>query len=220
MTSVTALEMESERHPPIPGAIPFDNDKWLCPTCSSDDRVCCELELMGCDFCDIAFDDDTCNACNGESGWICIGCCGPYSGDSMTSDPKRKTELARIHATMAELGMDDETYRDMLEQVVGVRSASKLDRAGRAKVLDRLRALGAKGTPKGRPHNMDSAERGPLLSKVEALLADQKLSWAYGDAIARQMYRRDRLTFCDTDQLRAVVVALTKRAAKQKAANE
>lgn len=132
-----------------------------------------------------------------------------------TPDPKRKTELARIHATKAELGMDDDTYRDMLQSVVGVRSTAKLDRAGRAKVLDRLRALGATGTPRGRPHNMNTPARAPLLSKIEALLADQKLPWSYADAIARQMYRRDRVTFCDETQLTALVVALTKRQAKR-----
>lgn len=133
-----------------------------------------------------------------------------------TPDPKRKRELARIHCSKTELGLDDETYRDLLEQVVGVRSASKLDAVGRGKVLDRLRKLGAKGY-RGKPHNMTSPERGPLLAKIEALLADQKLPWAYGDAIARQMFRRDRLTFCGVDQLNAVVVALTKRQQKEAA---
>lgn len=131
-----------------------------------------------------------------------------------TKSDRRKTELARIHALKNELGLDDDTYRDLLEQVTGARSAGALDERGRAKVLDRLRSLGAKGH-KGTPHNLNSPERGPLLQKIEALLADQRLPWSYAVGIARQMYGREKLEFCDQNQLRGVVTALVKRQKKE-----
>ena len=44
---------------------------------------------------------------------------------------KRRRELAAIHIGAEALGLDDETYRDMLAHVAGKRSAGKLDAAGR-----------------------------------------------------------------------------------------
>lgn len=64
-----------------------------------------------------------------------------------TSPDIRKRELAQIHVAKSQLGMDDETYRDMLWTVARVRSAADLDWAGRKKVLDHLKAKGFKIKP-------------------------------------------------------------------------
>lgn len=62
----------------------------------------------------------------------------------------RRAELAKIHMAAEQLGMDtgdkDENseYRSMLWTVARVRSAAGLDWAGRKKVLDHLKACGAK----------------------------------------------------------------------------
>ena len=41
--------------------------------------------------------------------------------------PSRNHRLAAIHLGKKELGLDDDTYRDMLEQVTGKRSAKGLN---------------------------------------------------------------------------------------------
>jgi len=56
----------------------------------------------------------------------------------------RKRELAQIHVAKSQLGLDDETYRDMLFTIARVRSAADLDWAGRKRVLDHLKAGGFK----------------------------------------------------------------------------
>lgn len=65
---------------------------------------------------------------------------------SRSNPDRRRRELAAIHIAATELGLidngDDAQYRDMLWTVARVRSAAKLDAAGRQRVLDHLRGLG------------------------------------------------------------------------------
>jgi phage gp16-like protein len=125
----------------------------------------------------------------------------------MPTPNTRNPELAKIHIAKQQLGLDDDTYRSMLWTVARVRSAADLDHAGRQAVLDHLKARGFK-TP-SKP-DVTSIKR-PLIAKIGALLADMKLSWAYAEGIAKQMYRRDKLAWCTPQELRGIVAALAKR---------
>lgn len=58
----------------------------------------------------------------------------------------RNADLARIHILKKELGFDDDTYRDVLERVTGVRSSAKLDAAARGQLLAELRRLSGKSS--------------------------------------------------------------------------
>lgn len=51
-------------------------------------------------------------------------------------------QLALLHVAKARLGLDDETYRDLLEDEAGVRSARDLDYAAFSAVMRRLERLG------------------------------------------------------------------------------
>jgi phage gp16-like protein len=127
---------------------------------------------------------------------------------------QRKADLATIHICKADLALDDDTYRDMLFAVARVRSAADLDAGGRAAVIDHLRGLLRAHTnaPRRdygrRPHNIGSADRGPLLKKIEALLASHRRPWAYAEALARRIGKRDRLALCGPADLRKIVAAL------------
>ncbi len=129
-----------------------------------------------------------------------------------TANDTRRRELAKIHLAAKQLGMDDETYRDMLWAIARVRSAKDLDEAGRRRVLDHLKSVGFKpkpGSPRpGRPHNLGSEERGPQLAKIEAMLTSAGRAWAYADGIAKKMFHVDRVTFCNPEQLRKIIAAL------------
>lgn len=124
----------------------------------------------------------------------------------------RRRELAMIHLAAKQLGMDDGTYRDMLWAIARVRSAMYLDDAGRKQVLDHLKACGFKPKPgrphPGRPHNLGSEERGPQLAKIEAMLTSAGRAWAYADGMAKKMFKVDRVTFCNPEQLRKIIAAL------------
>ncbi len=103
---------------------------------------------------------------------------------------QRNKQLAKIHLAKKQLAMDDDSYRAMLHTVAQVGSAADLDERGRKKVLQHLTSKGASFKPKKkrygqRPHNYDRLPE--YITKVEALLTDMGLSWAYADSIARNI---------------------------------
>ncbi|MEW6378623.1 MAG: regulatory protein GemA [bacterium] len=53
-----------------------------------------------------------------------------------------KAQLALLHVAKQELRLDDDTYRDMLQNVAGVSSAADLPRSRFGAVLDHLKACG------------------------------------------------------------------------------
>lgn len=58
----------------------------------------------------------------------------------------RNAELAQIHIAKTQLGLDDETYRDVLWTVARVRSSKDLDWTGRKTLLEHFKAKGWKPT--------------------------------------------------------------------------
>ena len=125
-----------------------------------------------------------------------------------------RREQARIHILAKQAGLikgkDKSAYVRMLREVAGVASSTALNAAGRRAVIGHLIQAGkAAGRPSypGRPPNCDG---NPQLRKIEALLADNGLPWSYADGIARQMHDKDRVAFCDSVELTAVITALIK----------
>lgn len=66
-----------------------------------------------------------------------------------------------------------------------------------------------KGYP-GRPKNMSSVTIGPMLRKVEALLAEAKRQWKYAHRIAERVTKgeKQRVQLCTPEELRKVIAAL------------
>jgi len=133
---------------------------------------------------------------------------------------ERKRDLALIHVAKKQLGLDDDTYRDVLWTVGKVRSAADLDGYGREQLLTHFKRLGFKVVRQKRRRDPGEPAlgRGTYLGKIEAQLADMKLEWAYADGIARQMFGLESVRFCKAHQLRKIVAALTYR--QKKAAKE
>lgn len=59
----------------------------------------------------------------------------------------RNAELAQIHIAKTQLGLDDDTYRDVMWTVARVRSSKDLDWTGRKKLLEHFKAKGWKPQP-------------------------------------------------------------------------
>ena len=137
----------------------------------------------------------------------------------MKQDPDkiRKALLAKIHMAKKDLGMDEETYREMLK-AFGLTSCKGADIPTLERVSAHLKGCGfvTKQTPKykkqfgKRPRKLVENDRecGPLLSKIEALLADGGYVWNYGHALAKRIAKVDRLEWCDWRQLHKIVAAL------------
>ncbi|MBL8471384.1 MAG: regulatory protein GemA [Rhodocyclaceae bacterium] len=82
-------------------------------------------------------------------------------------EDQRRADLARIHCGKKALGLDDETYRAMLDQHGGSRSAADLSARGRKAVIAHLQAAGAfPRAAKRRP------DEDPHVAKIRALWAD------------------------------------------------
>lgn len=76
--------------------------------------------------------------------------------------------LAMLHVAKRDLGLDEETYRSVLERVTGQRSAAKLTEVERLAVVDEFRKQGFK------PSSNSSRSRGkplagPFAKKLQAL---------------------------------------------------
>ncbi|PKN07511.1 MAG: regulatory protein GemA [Deltaproteobacteria bacterium HGW-Deltaproteobacteria-8] len=134
----------------------------------------------------------------------------------------RRSLLAKVHIAAKALGLDDETYRDMLEALTGKRSAGKLTDKQLVLVVAALRAKGwnDEDPRPARPNRNKPAPRAtpgcqPLLSKIGALLADSGRPWAYAAGMAQRMYQVERLEWAKPEQLRGIIAALVKDARRR-----
>jgi phage gp16-like protein len=127
----------------------------------------------------------------------------------------RKRELAAIHVAKKQLGLDDDTYRTMLFTLTRKRSAGDLDHAERQAVIEHLRRRGfvrlvpppgLSGDHGTKP--IVPAERQELVNKIEALLADAARPWNYARAMAKRMFKVDKLEWATAAQLHSLVAAL------------
>lgn len=130
------------------------------------------------------------------------------------ADPRRQ-QLARIHAGKKALGLDEETYRALLERVTGKRSSADMTTEQRNDVLREFARLGLRNdaqTEKKRrwPGQPDAAlmKSRPMLRKVSALLADSKRPWSYAHGLAKRMHEVDKVEWLNDHQLGKLVSAM------------
>jgi phage gp16-like protein len=137
---------------------------------------------------------------------------GELSMNAATNSARlRQRDLARIHLAKKHLGLDDETYRELLLGLTGKSSAGEMNRRERWTVLQEVTRLGAraskvKGDP-GKPQ-APAPEKARLLAKIEAQLSEAGYPWAYANAMACRMFGVDLVQWCYPDQLRRIVAAL------------
>jgi len=122
-----------------------------------------------------------------------------------------KGTLSKIHIAKQQLAMEDDIYRGLLARVAGVRSAKELNERQAGAVLREFERLGFKPLPskrtKGKPHNFNQLPN--EIAKIEAQLADLKLSWSYADSIAKQMFGIPKVAWLKKpEQFQAVLAAL------------
>lgn len=138
-----------------------------------------------------------------------------------TNKSPRLKLYGRIHSLLAEAGIDDAGYRDILYlNFNGAESKSKLTERQLLHLVQHLESL-VPGKQRqaypGRPRNMNKPgdSRTEQLKKIEALLTIGKLPWSYADAIAKQMRLADTISWVKTGDLYRVITALRKKAQKE-----
>ncbi|TCB83728.1 DUF1018 domain-containing protein [Acinetobacter sp. ANC 3791] len=124
--------------------------------------------------------------------------------------------MARLNTEVSH-ALDDDTYRDLLEQVTGKRSAKDLNNDELIAVLKRYEELGFTKPEFGTKPKV-KASKDALIGKIEALLADADLHWNYAIGIAKKMFKKEALEFCSENELYRIVAALEYR--KKRAQHE
>ena len=125
----------------------------------------------------------------------------------------RKSLLARIHIGKKQLRIDDDMYREMLEKVTGKRSCAGMHISELYLVLQRLQKSGFKAKkPQFGKRPNPSKSRTAMMGKVEALLADSGLHWNYAHAMAKRMFKVDKVDWLKTQDLHKLIAALVIRA--------
>lgn len=133
----------------------------------------------------------------------------------------RKGVTAQIHIARKELGLDEDTYRQMIATVTGgKRSCADCSVSELYQVVHHLKERGFKARARkrvaqhpGKPHNLDNK---PMLQKVEALLAELKAPWSYADAIAKRQYKIERCAWLKTvEQYAGLIAALSRELEKR-----
>ena len=128
-----------------------------------------------------------------------------------TAQDVRNSELAQIHIAQAQLGMDDDTYRNVLWTVARVRSSKDLDWSGRKRVLDHMKACGFKVRPKRLPtaHKPLAMTKEAIEAKIATQLKDLGQNWPYAYGVARRIFPKvARFEFLTAEQLGDVSSAL------------
>ncbi|MBU8910673.1 MAG: regulatory protein GemA [Desulfobacterales bacterium] len=110
---------------------------------------------------------------------------------------------AVIHIAKAQVGMSDEEYRDLLSSV-GVESSVDLTNRTFGKVMARFEELGFRTTSKTRSvrkvNNLPETKT-QVMKKIEAIILDMGLSWAYVDSIAQKRFNVETAQWLETDDL-------------------
>lgn len=119
-----------------------------------------------------------------------------------------KAKKAVIHIAKVQVGMCDAEYRDLLSSV-GVASSKDLTDATFNKVMGRFEELGFRTTskPRKRPRKVAGLPPGKreIMAKLEAILLDMDLPWAYVDGIAQKRFGVDTVQWLDAEDLHAVL---------------
>lgn len=130
----------------------------------------------------------------------------------------RDHRIMLIKMGQAQIGWTDAVYRDTLFSLTGKRSATEMNDAEHARVIEHMLASGAQLRWNKRAHMKLAEEKKPLVAKIRVLLLHLgNRSDSYADALAKRMYRIDRFEWLDVRQLIGVVTALSKELARLRA---
>jgi phage gp16-like protein len=132
----------------------------------------------------------------------------------------KSADLAKIHIAKKALGLDDDTYRALLQRVGGVDSARDLDASARGRVLAELRRGGWKPKPPRAAASRVLASE-PQARKIRALWLALFEAGAVRDpsetALAHYVRRQtgvERLQWLDTRQANRAIESLKGWAAR------
>lgn len=123
----------------------------------------------------------------------------------------RKQMIQKIHIGKSELKLDDNAYKTLLLESVDKPSCTMMTDGELMTVLRVMQGKGfvVKSKHGKRPTASQAApNRGLMMSKITALLAESKKPWAYAHAIAKRSFGIERVQWLTDDQLHKLVQML------------
>lgn len=136
-----------------------------------------------------------------------------------TTEEKRQGLIAKIHVAKAQLALDDDNYRAILQRITGQNSSKNCDLQQLQRVMTEMERLGFKPTKKsiGRKplHFTDVSD---LMAKLGVLLQQSEKSWEYANGMAQQMFKKEQVNQLKATELRKLIAALNYHNLKQQAA--
>ena len=139
-------------------------------------------------------------------------------------EARRKRGIVAIKAAQRQLGLDDGTYRELLQAQTGKHSATELTLHEQTRVLEYMRAHGA-AHPKGAERGAYAggykrvsvpADMVAMRRRIDGLLAEisrargTPYSLLYADAICRRSGWAECVDFCAPADLHKLIGALTR----------
>ena len=126
-----------------------------------------------------------------------------------------KKKKAVIHIAKAQTGMTDDEYRALLSSV-GVKSSTELSCKKFDVLMNEFERLGFRTTSaswskskrslkrKRKVNNLPQSKK-QLMKKLEAIVLDMNLSWAYVDSIAKSRFKVDTVQWLEVGDLYKLV---------------
>lgn len=130
---------------------------------------------------------------------------------------KKQSRIKAINAACGKAGIDREERHALQLKVTGKTSLTEMTLPELDDVLSHVNKAAGYHSFDGKPKSVDAD---PQLQKIEALLADQKLPWAYihrskfGPTMVKRLTGKDRIEWADATGKQAVIAALVKRQQK------
>jgi uncharacterized protein DUF1018 len=81
-------------------------------------------------------------------------------------------------------------------------------RKGDEEIIKKSRKSNSCNTYPGRPKNMNDPEKGKMLKKIEAILAEAGRPWSYVHTMTKRMFGLDRVEWCHPGQLHKLISSL------------
>lgn len=133
----------------------------------------------------------------------------------------RKKMIAKIHIAKKQLGLEDDVYRDLLENITGLRSCSKMNYGQFEMVLNALKRKGFQDNFNGVGRMpLHLTKHRPMMNKIAILLKQTGKTWSYADGMAKKMFQKDQLHLLNTNEIHSLLKALQIYANRHKGAEK
>lgn len=132
--------------------------------------------------------------------------------------PNAKGLIGAIKAGQSYLGLDDDTYRQMIATLTNGKTSCRqcsLDELQRVREYMHQQGFPRQTARHGRRPKVAHTKEA-ITAKIEALLAEAKRPWCYAEGLAAHMFHQHVLEWLTVDQLAAVMKALIIDAKRRK----